>query len=154
MRQKNPWAYLLIAFLVIFPVACGGGNDDTDDNYRTKDLQGNWNFVYSSSDVTGGGQFTLSFDNNGNLIGVSLPPDSDDEIEDFGGALVLNADGALLGSLQITVLVRESGLPDETVPMDLSISGSAYSLNFIVGNVLISDPETEQLYQFTMNTVS
>ena len=83
---------MLIAFLIIFPVACGGDNDNTDD-YRTKDLQGTWNFLYSNSD--GGGQFELTFDNNGNLIGVSLPPDSDDEIVDFGGALVVNGIGAV-----------------------------------------------------------
>jgi hypothetical protein len=144
---------VLIAFLVIFPVACGGDGEDSNDNYRTDDLQGTWNFVYSDS-TGGGGQYELTFDNNGNLIEVALPPDSDDEIVEFGGALVLNSGGALLGTLQITVLVKESGLPDETVPMDLTFSGLSQSLNLIVGNVLIVDSESEQTYSFTMNMPS
>jgi hypothetical protein len=153
VRRNNPWAYLLIAFLIIFPVACGGSNSGNENQtYETKDLQGTWDFIYSPSSVTG--EFFLTFDNNGNLIGVSLPADSDDEILEFSGALVVTQQGAVYDSLQITVLVKEPGSPDQTVPMTLKISGNFTTPKLIVGTVLVSDPETQPMSSFTMTFVS
>ena len=147
MRRIAVISALLV--LVALMSACGGGGDNTlSEDFSTGDLKGEWNFQ-SGDPLTDNGN--LTFDSNGNLIGVTPPPGSSDVIVDFSGRLSVEDPGYVMGLLTINSLVAMEGGAEQTVTQELNFSGNFVKSSFISGVVVdlaVEDAEST-VFSFT-----